>query len=89
MAGVTWRYRDAPEELLVRFEVTDTGVGIAPEKIAQLMHGDFMQVNPAADTAKGAVDRQADRQAPRGRGRSLQPARRGQHLLVYGQAAAR
>ena len=45
--------QDGAEEQLVRFEVADTGVGIAPEHIERLMSGDFIQVNPAADTAKG------------------------------------
>ena len=41
------------DELLIRFEVADTGVGIGQEHLEQLMSGDFVQVNPAADSAKG------------------------------------
>lgn len=45
--------QDKGNELLIRFEVADTGVGIGQEHLEQLMSGDFVQVNPGADTAKG------------------------------------
>ncbi|WP_370520645.1 response regulator [Thioalkalivibrio sp. XN279] len=45
--------QDTGDELLIRFEVADTGVGIDQEHLEQLMSGDFVQVNPLADTAKG------------------------------------